>query len=107
MEGVDSAINYKTDDVAAKLNEFTGGAGLHVVVKETWREPDYDKIVESLRPRGRAVVMAGRVARPPFPHGPFYVKCLSLFGFAMFNMPLDEQRKCAADINRWLAEGTN
>ncbi|HEX3149395.1 MAG TPA: NADPH:quinone reductase [Gemmataceae bacterium] len=102
--GADLAINYKTDDVAAKLKEFTGGAGLHVWY-ETLREPDYDKIVDGLRPRGRAVVMAGRVARPPFPHGPFYVKCLSLFGFAMFNMSADEQRKCADDINRWLVAG--
>jgi NADPH:quinone reductase len=102
--GADLAINYKTDDVAAKLKEFTGGNGLHVWY-ETLREPDYDKIVDALRPRGRAVVMAGRVARPPFPHGPFYVKCLSMFGFAMFNMPADEQRKCADDMNRWLSEG--
>ena len=102
--GADLAINYKTEDVAAKLKEFTGGAGLHVWY-ETLREPDYDKIVEAMRPRGRAVVMAGRVARPAFPHGPFYVKCLSLFGFAMFNIPPNEQRVCADDINRWLAEG--
>ena len=102
--GADLAINYKTEDVAAKLKEFTGGAGLHVWY-ETLREPDYDKIVDALRLRGRAVVMAGRVARPPFPHGPFYVKCLSLFGFAMFNVPPAEQRTCAEDINRWLADG--
>lgn len=102
--GADRAINYKTEDVAAKVKEFTGGDGVHVWY-ETWREPDYDKIVESMRPRGRIVIMAGRQARPPFPHGPFYVKCLSLFGFAMFNIPAAEQRPCAEDINRWLAEG--
>ena len=37
--------------------------------------------------------------------GPFYVKGLSLYGFAMFNAPPDEQRRCAEDLNRWLAEG--
>jgi NADPH2:quinone reductase len=102
--GADRAINYKTDDVAAQVKEFTGGDGVHVWY-ETLREPDYDRIVESMRPRGRIVVMAGRTARPPFPHGPFYVKCLSLLGFAMFNIPAAEQRPCAEDINRWLAEG--
>jgi len=50
------------------------------------------------------VVMAGRQARPAFPHGPFYVKDLSLFGFAMFNASPQEQRHCAEDINRWLAQ---
>jgi NADPH:quinone reductase len=102
--GADLAINYKTEDVGAKVKEFTQGQGLHVWY-ENLREPDYDRMVDAMRPRGRMVVMAGRTARPPFPHGPFYVKCLSLFGFAMFNWPADEQRKCADDINRWLAEG--
>ena len=54
--------------------------------------------------RGRMVVMAGRQAQPVFPVGPFYVKDLSLLGFAMFNATPDEQRRCAEDINRWLAE---
>jgi NADPH2:quinone reductase len=102
--GADLAVNYKTEDVNTKVKEFTSGQGLHVWY-ETLREPDYDRIVELMRPRGRIVVMAGRTARPPFPHGPFYVKCLSLFGFAMFNWPTVDQRKCAEDMNRWLAEG--
>jgi NADPH2:quinone reductase len=101
--GADLAINYKTEDVAAKVKEFTGGKGVHVWY-ETLREPDYDRIVEGVMPRGRIVAMAGRQARPPFPHGPFYVKCLSLLGFAIFNIPPAEQRLCAEDINRWLVE---
>jgi hypothetical protein len=41
---------------------------------------------------------------PTYPVGPFYVKGLSLYGFAMFNATPDEQRVGADDINRWLAE---
>lgn len=103
--GADCVINYRTDDVAAKVKEFTGGTGLHVFF-ETQREPDYDKMVDLVRPRGRIVVMAGRAARPAFPHGPFYVKGLTLSGYAMFNIPADEQRVCADDISKWLANGT-
>ena len=44
--GADLAINYKTDDVAAKVKEFTGGKGVHVWY-ETLREPDYDRIVDA------------------------------------------------------------
>jgi NADPH:quinone reductase len=102
--GADLAINYKAEDVSAKVKEFTGGKGI-TVWYETLREPDYDKIVDAMAPRGRIVVMAGRTARPPFPHGPFYVKGLSLFGFAMFNIGPEEQRKSSDDINRWLAAG--
>jgi NADPH2:quinone reductase len=102
--GADAVLNYKTDDVAAGIRAFTEGKGVNVWY-ETQREPDYFRIVELMAPRGRLIIMAGRQAQPLFPHGPFYVKGLALFGFAMFNIPPDGQRRCADDINRWLAEG--
>ena len=101
--GAEAVINYKTEDVAARVKELTGGKGVHVWY-ETLREPDYDRMVELMAPRGRMVVIAGRQARPTFPHGPFYVKGLSLLGFAMFNVAAEEQRPCSEDINRWLKE---
>ena len=99
--GANLVANYKTQDVVAALRRF----GSVDVWFETLREQDFDGIVEHLALRGRIVVMAGRDARPPFPVGPFYVKDCSMFGFAMFNAPAEEQRKCAAEINRWLARG--
>lgn len=101
--GADLALNHRTQDVAAKVKEFAH-AGVNVFW-ETQREPDFDKAVPLLAPRGRFVLMAGREARPVFPVGPFYVKDCSLHGFAMFNATPEEQRPCAADLNRWLAEG--
>ena len=97
-------LNYKTDDIPARIKEFTGGKGVNVWY-ETQREPDFVRTVDLLAPRGRMIVMAGRQAQPRFPVGPFYVKGLSLFGFAMFNATPAEQRRAADDINRWLAEG--
>lgn len=102
--GADCVINYKTDDLKAKLSEFTGGQGLHVWY-ETQREQDFLGLVPLMAKRGRIVVMAGRTAQPLFPVGPFYTRDLSLFGFAMFNATPDEQRVCATDINRWMSEG--
>jgi NADPH2:quinone reductase len=102
--GADLVLNYKTDNVATAIKDFTFGQGVQVWY-ETQREPDFEKTVELLARRGRMIVMAGRQARPVFPVGPFYVKDLSLFGFAMFNATPEEQRACAGDINRWLAEG--
>jgi NADPH:quinone reductase len=101
--GADLVLNYKSDDVPARIKEQTGGQGVNVWY-ETQREPDFTKTVELLTRRGRMIVMAGRQAQPTFPVGPFYVKDLSLFGFAMFNASPDEQRACADDINRWLRE---
>lgn len=100
--GADCVLNYKTDDVPARIKEFTGDKGVDVWY-ETQREHDFEKMIPLMKPRGRMIVMAGRTSKPAFPVGPFYVKDLSLHGFAMFNAPVDEQRVCADDINRWLA----
>jgi NADPH2:quinone reductase len=99
----DCVLNYKTDDVPARIRDFTKGQGVHVWY-ETQREPDFIKTVDLLVKRGRMIIMAGRQAQPIFPVGPFYVKDLSLIGFAMFNASAEEQRSCAGDINRWLGE---
>jgi NADPH2:quinone reductase len=101
--GTDLVLNYKTDDVPARIQEFTGNKGVDVWY-ETQREPDFLKTIPLLARRGRMIVMAGRAALPTFPVGPFYVKDLSLFGFAIFNATPAEQRACADDINRWLVE---
>ena len=102
--GADCVLNYKTDDVNAGIRAFADGKGVNVWY-ETQREPDYFRIVDLMAPRGRMVIMAGRTAQPLFPHGPFYVKGLALFGFAMFTMSAADQRRSADDINGWLAEG--
>src|SRR5512135_327666 len=74
--GADLAVNYKTQDVAAAVKEFAP-EGVNVWW-ETVREPDFDRTVALLAPRGRMIIMAGRDARPPFLVGPFYVKDCSL-----------------------------
>lgn len=101
--GADLAINYKTDDVPAQVKAFAP-EGVNVWW-ETLREPDFDRTVSLLAPRGRMILMAGRDARPPFPVGPFYVKGCRLFGFAVFNATPEEFRAASEDVNRWLAAG--
>ena len=95
------AVNYKT----ANIDEALGKFGPIDVWFETRREQDFDQAVNHLAMRGRIVVVAGRESRPKFPVGPFYVKDGKLLGFAMFNAPPEEQRKCAAEMNRWLGKG--
>jgi NADPH2:quinone reductase len=105
--GTDCVLNYKTDDIPAKVKEYTTnqlGGGVNVWY-ETQREPNFVRTVDLMAPRGRIIVIAGRQAQPVFPVGPFYLKGLTLHGFAMFNATPAEQRRCAEDINRWLAAG--
>ena len=101
--GADAAINYKQEDVPARVKELAPN-GVDVWW-ETIREPNFEQTVPLLARRGRMILMAGRDARPVFPVGPFYTKDCRLFGFAMFNATREEQDAAAADINRWLAAG--
>ncbi len=100
--GADHVINYKSDDFSSLVKAAAGSGGIHVWY-ETQPPTDLARTVELMGPRGRIVVMAGRAAQPVLPNGPFYVKGLSLFGFAMFNYTADEQRLSAEQINKWLA----
>lgn len=102
--GADCVINYRTDDLKARLVDFAGETGINVWY-ETQREQDFQMILPLMAKRGRIVVMAGRQAQPVLPIGQFYPKDLSLHGFAMFNATPQEQSACAEDINRWLSAG--
>lgn len=104
--GADVAINYKQKGKPEA--SASGGKSLSNQINvywETTREPNFERIVALLAERGRAIIMAGRDAMPPFPVGPFYVKGCSLHGFAMFKATPEEQQAAADDINRWLVSG--
>lgn len=101
--GADLALNYKTDDVPARLKEFAP-EGIDVWF-ETQREPNLEVAIPLLRKRGRMLVIAGRQAKPVLPLGSFYPRDCALLGFAMFNASPAEQERCAAEMNRWVAEG--
>lgn len=101
--GADLALDYKADDIPVRLREFAPD-GIDVWY-ETQRNPNLEVTVPLLRRRGRILLTAGRDARPILPLGQFYPRDGSILGFAMFNAPPDEQRRCAEDINGWLAGG--
>jgi len=99
--GANVVVNYRTGNVEDALTRF----GDVDVWWESLREPNFERAVSHLALRGRIVVIAGRDAKPSFPIGPFYTRDARVYGFAMFNAPAEEQRKAAAEINRWLARG--
>jgi NADPH2:quinone reductase len=101
--GAELALNYKTDNVPARLREFAP-EGVDIWF-ETQREPNLEISIPLLRRHGRLILMAGRTAKPALPLGAFYPRNCAIFGFAMFNSPPDEQRHCATEINRLAQEG--
>jgi NADPH2:quinone reductase len=96
--GADLVLDYHAPTLDESIKKFAEPRGGINVWFETQREPTLDRTVPMMAPRGRIVLMAGRTARPEFPVGPFYVKDLRLFGFAMFNASPEDQRACARGI---------
>jgi NADPH:quinone reductase len=101
--GADLALNYKTDNVPARLREFAP-EGVDIWF-ETQREPNLEISIPLLRKHGRLILLAGRTAKPALPLGAFYPRNCAIFGFAMFNSPPDEQRSCANEMNRIVQDG--
>ena len=101
--GADLALNYHSDDIPAKLREFSP-EGVDVWF-ETQREPNLEVSIPLLRKNGRMILIAGRTAKPVLPLGAFYPRNCAIFGFAMFNASADQQRHCADDMVRWIEDG--
>jgi len=101
--GADLALDYKTDDIPARLREFAPDG--YDVWYETQREPNLEVAVPLLRKYGRLVLIAGRTAKPVLPIGSLYTRDCSIRGFAMFNATSAEQQAAASDINRWTEAG--
>lgn len=99
--GATMVVNYKTQDVDVAIEKF---GPIHVWF-ENLREHDFERVLRHLAIRGRIVVMAGRESRPVFPMGLFYWKDAQLLGYALLNASAEEQRKSAAEINRWMSKG--
>jgi NADPH:quinone reductase len=78
--GATAAIDHYEDDIAARVNELTGGAGVHVVLDHVGG-PVWDAAFASLRPYGRFVttgVTAG--SRASLHLGQLFTKGVELHG---------------------------
>ncbi|NLF08408.1 MAG: NADPH:quinone reductase [Pirellulaceae bacterium] len=99
--GANAVLNYRTDDLDAALEKF----GKIDVWLDTKRNQDFERVIPHMATNGRIILMAGGDVRAKLPVAPFFSRDCKLLGFVIFNAPPDEQRKSAAEINRWLARG--
>jgi NADPH2:quinone reductase len=103
--GADATVNYKTEDVAAAIRDFTGGKGLAHVV-----DLDFGANVGTLVP---LVAMGGSIAyfatkgnlNPVFPADVFMRRILTLHGIVLNSVPPAQRRRAQDDITQWLREG--
>ena len=106
--GADAAFDYRSESLTDDLKTFAAthgdGRGFQVWF-ETQRQPNLERTIGLMRPRGRIILMAGRDARPDFPLGKFYTTDLRILGFAMFNATPDEQSECGRHLGQLYGAG--
>lgn len=106
--GVDEAINYTESDFAAEVMRLTGGEGVHAVY-DSVGATTFFKGLDVLRARG-TMVSFGETAGPvpPFDIRLLAPKSLNLArtGLMAFIATTKELRSRAADVFRWVQDGT-
>ncbi|WP_419950074.1 NADPH:quinone reductase [Candidatus Palauibacter sp.] len=103
--GADAVINYREEDVAARVRELTEGEGLDRIV-EVEMGGNLDVSIEMLKPNG--VISAYASEAEPQPAVPFYTllyKNLTLRFELVFLMPEDAKEQAVEDLSGWLADG--
>lgn len=104
--GLHHGIDYRTEDIADRVREITGGRGVDLVVDLAGGQGK-DALVQSMRAHGRyAVVGASSGALPSFGFFELIRKAMHVFGISLGrDMHTDRARAMLTDITRSIAAG--
>ena len=105
LAGADLVVNYKTDDVVAKVMEFTEQRGVDRVV-----DVDFGgNIATTLKLMAMnstiAVYATNGNRNPTLPMRELMEKCIALRALVLFALPPPLLATAQADISKWLAAG--
>ena len=102
--GADATIDYKTEDVPARVKELTGGEGVDRVV-ELDIAGNAKLAPEILTPGGTLVVYGSNKPEFTLPFGPMIVKNLTAAFFIVYELSPAQRREGVAYVNSRLAMG--
>ncbi|MET3528451.1 NADPH:quinone reductase [Phenylobacterium koreense] len=103
--GADHVIDYRREDVAARVRELTDGEGVHHVVDVDFGG-NLAATLASLRLNGSIAYYATKGARAPAtPAGEVMRLNLSINGVYLPVSPHEARRRAQADITRWIGTG--
>jgi NADPH2:quinone reductase len=103
--GADVVIDYKRDDVVARVMEATDGAGVDRVV-EVELGGNLATSLAVLKVNGVIASYASEgVSEPTLPFYPFLYKSVVLRHVLVFQVPEDGKADAVTDITEWLAGG--
>jgi NADPH2:quinone reductase len=102
--GADAAINYRTEDVAARVEELTGGRGADRIIELNLsaNAPMYDRI---LAPEGTVIIYGTDAPTANIPAGAFIVRGAALKWFIVYELSDVARDAGVADLNRMVADG--
>jgi NADPH2:quinone reductase len=103
--GADHALNYRTDDVAARVCEITGGSGVDRIVEVAFgRNLALDADV--ITPRGTIAAYASDAeAEPELPFWPLLFKNVTIRLVGSDDLPKEANRQAVADTTACLRAG--
>ena len=104
-DGASYTINYKTEDVVARVKEITGGKGVDRVVEVELG--GNMKTTAKILKTGAVIASYASMAEPvaPFPFYGVLANSPTLHIIGCFTMSEDFKRQSVKDITRWMAEG--
>ena len=102
--GADEVVNYRSEDVAARILEMTDGKGVDRIVELNLsaNAPGYGQI---LAPRGTVIIYGTVDAMASVPAQDFIVKGASLKWFIVYSITDAERDEGVAALNKMLADG--
>ncbi|MFO1013060.1 MAG: NADPH:quinone reductase [Caulobacteraceae bacterium] len=101
--GASHTINYKTEDVAARVREITGGEGVHHVVDVDFGG-NVGHTLAARRMNGSLSYYASRGGASA-PIGALSMKNLTISGVYLPVSPHEARKRAQSDIGRWIATG--
>ena len=100
--GADHIVNYKDEDVAARIERFTGGAGADRIIEVEFGG-NLATSLAALKPNGVIATYASdAVVEPAVPFYSLVYKNVTVRHVLVFGMPEAAKRHAVADITRWL-----
>ena len=101
--GADHVVNYRTEDVAARVNDITDGSGANRIVEVEFGG-NLDVALNSLAAHGViATYASGAEPEPTLPFYSFLYKAVTVRFELVFLMPADAKALAITDISKWLS----
>jgi NADPH2:quinone reductase len=100
--GADVVLNYKSEDVARRCLEATGGIGVDRII-EVDLAANVATDFAALRPEGDIVAYGSGASEIPIPFVPAIVKNVRLRFFIVYNLSADDRKRAISDLTALLA----